>query len=33
MGEEVAQHVRVLADWIEDNTSTILSTRKEIAAE
>jgi DNA-binding HxlR family transcriptional regulator len=30
MGEEVAQHVRVLADWIEDNTSTILSTRKEI---
>jgi DNA-binding HxlR family transcriptional regulator len=33
MGEEVAQHVRVLADWIEDNTSNILSTRREIAAE
>jgi DNA-binding HxlR family transcriptional regulator len=33
MGEEVAHHVRVLADWIEDNTSTILSTREKIAAE
>ena len=33
MGEEVAQHVRVLADWIEATNSHILSTREEIAAE
>lgn len=27
MGEEVAQHVRVLADWIEDNTEEIIAQR------
>lgn len=33
LGEGVAQHVRVLADWIEDNTGAILSARQGIAAE
>ena len=33
MGEEVAHHVRMLADWIEENTCNILSTREEIAAD
>lgn len=33
LGEDVAQHVRVLADWIEDNTGEILSARQGIAAE
>lgn len=33
MGENVAQHVRVLADWIEDNTGEILAVRGSIAAE
>jgi len=29
MGREVAHHVRTLADWIEDNLSTILAHRRE----
>ncbi len=33
MGENVAQHVRVLADWIEENTGEILAVRGSIAAE
>ena len=28
MGEEIAEHVRVLADWIEDNTVRILERGK-----
>ena len=27
LGEEVAQHVRVLADWIEDNTAQIMQAK------
>lgn len=33
LGEGVAEHVRVLADWIEDNTGEILSARQSFAAE
>ncbi len=33
MGEDVAQNVRVLADWIEDNTSDIIAARQAIAAQ
>lgn len=32
LGEAVAQHVRVLADWIEDNTGEILAARQEFEA-
>lgn len=33
LGEGVAENVRILADWIEDNTGGILSARQSIAAE
>ena len=32
MGDEVAHHVRALADWIEDNTHAIVTTRKDTKA-
>ena len=32
LGEEVAQHVRTLADWIEENTPTIVDRRTDAVA-
>lgn len=32
MGQEIAQHVRVLADWIEDHTHEILAHNPKVVA-